>query len=189
VNDYADTVLKRAMGAMTTPDFNKLFKIITGKYGKEFGEKAIADAQVSWYSFLIWDKKQPEYWPQLLAARIQDGRLSHFETAPERFTHYINNVAYDEFFKHCDEQDHLKEVTKWMKAILQYNLSDGTVIDTYAALLYKTGDVQEAIQWENKALELAKKFKAAFYVKLFSNTVDKMKQGAKFWLDKEYEGL
>ena len=50
-------------------------------------------------------------------------------------------------------------------------------IDTYANLLYKLGKKDEAITWEQKALDLAPEGEK----KSYEETLDKMKKGEKTW--------
>ncbi|HRK28785.1 MAG TPA: thioredoxin fold domain-containing protein [Chitinophagales bacterium] len=66
----------------------------------------------------------------------------------------LNNVAW-EFYLHAEKKKDLKNAVKWAKRSVEiqpafYNH------DTYAALLYKTGNKKEALKIAEKAVELAK---------------------------------
>ncbi len=48
----------------------------------------------------------------------------------------------------------LNEALKWMTVVLKDKPDDEVYLDTYANLLYKTGDRKNAIIWESKAIEM-----------------------------------
>jgi len=50
-------------------------------------------------------------------------------------------------------------------------------LDTYATLLYKKGEKEKAIKWQNKAIEMASEDDRPIY----QETLDKMMKGIKTW--------
>ncbi len=68
----------------------------------------------------------------------------------------INNFAYDAIFKHSTNPEHIKIGLKWMEGVIRRN-PEPNHIDTYANLLYKSGKRHEAIIWQTKAVDIAKR--------------------------------
>ncbi|HEX8677598.1 MAG TPA: hypothetical protein VF700_10285 [Segetibacter sp.] len=85
----------------------------------------------------------------------------------------LNNFAWA-VFENCKDMTCVKEALEWSKKSFKDN-NNPMFIDTYANILYKLGNKEEAIKWEEKALALAKNDKA------IQETLDKMKKGEKTW--------
>lgn len=91
----------------------------------------------------------------------------------------LNSFAWTVFEK-CDDMDCVSEALAWSKRSIDE--TDGQTpafIDTYANLLYKSGNTQEALAWQQKAVDLASADEKATY----QATLDKMKKGEKTWPD------
>ncbi len=68
---------------------------------------------------------------------------------------FLNEVAWD-FYEHIDDVNLLKKAKKWAGKSVEL-FSDDSNNDTYAAVLFKLGENEEAIKYEKKAIEIAKK--------------------------------
>jgi thioredoxin-related protein len=66
----------------------------------------------------------------------------------------MNGLCWD-LYTGCDDQDVLKKATTWMKEVVEEEPTYA-YLDTYAALLYKTGAYKEAESWANKAIKTGK---------------------------------
>jgi len=73
----------------------------------------------------------------------------------QTFTRELNNGAWS-FYKMTSDLLHLKKALQWAKRANDFYDSP-EAMDTYARLLYRTGSLQEAIDWETKAIDLRKK--------------------------------
>jgi len=73
----------------------------------------------------------------------------------QTFTRELNNGAWS-FYKMTSDPLHLKKALQWAKRANDFYDSP-EAMDTYARLLYRTGSLQEAIDWETKAIDLRKK--------------------------------
>ena len=66
----------------------------------------------------------------------------------------INGVAWT-LYEKCDDQSALEESLGWFEPFLS-ELKDYYVLDTYAALLFKTSRLEEAERWALRAIEAGK---------------------------------
>jgi len=95
---------------------------------------------------------------------------------PRRY--YINEMSWT-LFERVNDLDVLKFAVEVMRYDLEvYDFNVPGAYDTYANLLYKIGRTTEAIEWENKALEMGK---GSPEEKSFKQTIEKMKKGQKTW--------
>lgn len=95
---------------------------------------------------------------------------------PRRY--YINEMSWA-LFEQVNDLDVLKFAVEVMKYDLEvYDANAPAAYDTFANLLYKIGRTKEAIEWENKALELDKGSPES---RSFKQTIEKMKKGQQTW--------
>lgn len=65
----------------------------------------------------------------------------------------LNEFAW-KIYVFSEDEEQLKTAKDWLEPLIkQYD--DPSLIDTYASLIYKLGDVKSAIRWEKKAVRLA----------------------------------
>ncbi len=83
-------------------------------------------------------------------------------------------------FLHGTNREILLEALKWMKISVDRAPHSAT-LDTYANLLYKLGQIQEALIWENKAVVGAQQSKNEDEEKAFQINLTKMQKGEKTW--------
>ncbi|OYU57041.1 MAG: hypothetical protein CFE25_07440 [Chitinophagaceae bacterium BSSC1] len=67
----------------------------------------------------------------------------------------LNNGAWT-VYTYTKDKNHLAKAVTWVKRGLEFAESPA-LMDTYARLLYKTGNKEEAISWEQKAIDGNKK--------------------------------
>lgn len=89
----------------------------------------------------------------------------------------INNLAWS-IFEHCDDTACISKILELSKKAVSDD-PNHLFMDTYANLLYKIGKNEEAIEWESKAMNLAKS-KNEDYAP-YEETISKMKKGEKTW--------
>lgn len=93
----------------------------------------------------------------------------------------INDIAWDYIFMHCDNRMILNEALKWMKRATNNSLN-GEALDTYANLLYKTGKTENALAWENKAVQRVEENDAkSDDLKTLQANLNKMLKGEPTW--------
>jgi hypothetical protein len=67
----------------------------------------------------------------------------------------LNNGAWT-VYTYTKDKNHLAKAVTWVKRGLEF-AETPALMDTYARLLYKTGNKEEAINWEQKAIDGNKK--------------------------------
>lgn len=87
----------------------------------------------------------------------------------------LNNFAWT-IFENCDDPACLQAALAWSKQSFEGN-DNPMYLDTYANLLYKSGDKDNAIKWQEKAVEKAPEADKENYIA----TLDKMKKGTPTW--------
>jgi len=160
------------------PDWCKIATVIQKKYNKQYADLIVLDAQLRWYD-------QKNDFPQLIKYTIKKYEAYGLDTAGIGWA-LINNVAWDLFFKHCNNRDTLNKIILWMEIINRQHPDSYIDLDTYANLLYKAGRREEAIAWEEKVVkmdnEAARKEKRKQNHE-FEETLDKMRNGIPTWLE------
>lgn len=142
-----------------------LFNLIRKKYNKSYAKRNVLDARMQWYyrhnnmdSFISCFSEKYNF----------NGKDSL--TVDEGW--WINFYCWNIFMKVTDEKL-LAKVIPWMeKLVVQYPIYTSW-LDTYASLLYKSGQKEKAIQWEEKALINEKR---VMYKDLFRMVIEQMKK-------------
>lgn len=145
------------------PDWVALNKKLTAKYPL-VAEEALAQSKVIYY-------QSKNDWPGFQTAIIGYMQKYSAHAAPESLNDYAWTV-----FQHCPDMNCVSEALEWSKRSFQDNQNPG-FIDTYANILYKMGKKDEAIAWEEKAMNLLPAGDRTGY----QQTIDKMKKGEKTW--------
>ncbi len=94
----------------------------------------------------------------------------------------LNNIAWDYLFMHCSDQKCLQDALKWSKRSRDLAPAECSYIDTYANILYKMGNINEAVDWEKKAIEKGELYKDEPDLKDFQINLEKMQKGEKTWM-------
>jgi thioredoxin-related protein len=147
-------------------DFNALSDKIKVKYPSVDISKEIALLQVNFY-------QRKKDWPKFRASVS-----SYMEKyGSDADANLLNSLAWA-VFESCNDPACITEALAWSKSSIDKTMSkEPALIDTYANLLHKLGRTQEAITWEEKAIELLPAAEKSAY----NATVDKMKKGEKTW--------
>lgn len=151
-------------GENAHPDWEKIEKTVTAKYGK-IGEEKVYGARMVYHL----EKKEWADYGKYYAR--------YFESAVTRSEYHINNLSWY-IFEHITAPAVLDVAVKTMKYDLEtFDMNDANSHDTYANLLYKSGRKEEAIIWQEKAVKLSDNRKELV------ETLEKMKKGIPTWPD------
>ncbi|MEO8568681.1 MAG: thioredoxin fold domain-containing protein [Ginsengibacter sp.] len=145
------------------PDWNKIYAIIAKKYPAQANE-AIAKAKVIWY-------QSSRDWNNYQTAIVNYMNKYGGTASPEE----LNNYAWT-VFQNCPDMKCVAEALEWSKRSFEKNEVPG-FIDTYANILYKLGKKDDAIKWEQKAMDVAQDADKKGY----QEVIDKMKKNEKTW--------
>lgn len=118
-----------------------------------------------------------------LASTKKDTLISEsYNSFYQKYADELNDIAY-RYFEYSNDLNKLNKALKWAKRALEINevLSmdasrkrNPYMMDTYAQLLFKLGQKEEAIKWQTDVIETAKLWKAD--TAKFEETLEKMKQ-------------
>jgi len=169
-----------------TPDFEIIKASITEKYQGDFAEIITIRGKVDWYSYLVNDKKEDQYMPDLINCHVNMVNHFRYDTVAS-LTNFINNVSYSEIFLHSTDKAQSITAAAWMKNVVQRQTNDYYLTDTYASVLYKAGRSDDALIWANKALSIAIEQKSSDNSAYESNKIAAMKRGEPIWDEKAYQ--
>ena len=133
-------------------DWNGIYSTITEKYGRIYAEKIVPIARLR-FNFKI--KNWKEY------ARLWDEAISKKRLAPDEdtvaYSWSLNTSAWNMYLM-CDDTSVLKKALAWSEysinlVVPMENSPCEQYYDTKARLLYKLGRVNEAIEYEQKAID------------------------------------
>ncbi len=145
------------------PDWKLMTTNLKVKYPK-YAEEAIAGVKVNYYQIKAdWINYAP-------AVRQYMKQYSE-NTAPDQLNQYAWTV-----FENVKDASVLADALEWSKRSFAAK-ENPMFIDTYANILYKLGKKEEAIRWEQKAIDLVSDAEKVDY----SATLEKMKKGEKTW--------
>lgn len=145
------------------PDWNNISSAIEKKYPAQSPE-ILAKSKVIWYQYAKdWDNYQRSIMEFM--SKYGDNVM------PADLNEYAWSV-----FLNCSDMDCVEAALEWSKRSFE-DKSNPAFIDTYANLLYKLGKKDEALQWEQKALDLAPDGEKKGY----EEVIEKMKAGEKTW--------
>ena len=145
-------------------EWKKMYNLIQKKYNSSYAKRNLVEAKVQWY-------EKHNNFPSFVKYYLTKLELNNGEDP------FLNSRAWDIFIKITDKKI-LNKIVPWMNKLAQQYSHDFNILDTYANLLYKIGKKQEAIQWEGKALNLAKtKGAHKTDIENFSKAIEQMTKG------------
>lgn len=124
-------------------DWQKLYLLIRKDFDKKYSIRNLQKAKSTWY-------ERHGNWIE-----YANVNLEMFKSFPPNVTNLseaenINNLCWD-IFININEKKYITQAIYWMEKLVQKN-PHYFYLDTYANLLYKAGKKNEAIIWEEKAI-------------------------------------
>jgi len=142
-----DYIYKK-MSSPTSPEWEKLEKSISKEFGRSMAKRLVLNARI----FSAYNRKDYKQAVELEFRKIDTYGID--TTALGRAG--VNNLIYDVAFKYVDDRSLLKKALSIMKKVIDYENSESHGhLDTYASILYKIGETENAIAIERKALGMA----------------------------------
>ncbi len=160
-----EEVFPKIFGSAAAPDWTALQTSLLQKYPGQ-ADELTATAKVFYYQYKKdWNAFQTVIVPYMnkYGQNVPAGQL--------------NEYAWT-VFENCKDMTCVKEALEWSKRSFK-DKEEPMFIDTYANLLYKMGNVTEAIKWQEKAIALVAEAEKASY----RETLEKMKKGEKTWVN------
>ena len=144
-------------------DWQTIKTALSKKY-PAFADEALAKAKVMWY-------QRKGDWNNYQTAIVAYMNKYGAGASPNELNSYAWTV-----FENCNDMACVAKALEWSKESFK-DSNEPMYIDTYANLLYKLGKKDDALTWEQKAMELAPESEK----KTYQETIDKMKKGEKTW--------
>ncbi len=145
-------------------DFNTLKARIEKEHPYVNMSNTLASVKTQYY----FSKKN---WPAFKDAVNDYISINNKKVSPSS----LNSFAWS-VFENCDDAACIQAALNWSKQSLEGN-EQPAFLDTYANLLYKSGDKENAIKYQEKAIAQASDNEKENYVA----TLDKMKKGEQTW--------
>ncbi|WP_343744157.1 thioredoxin fold domain-containing protein [Chitinophaga sp.] len=177
---FTDYVIKKDILHETintpSPSWELLEKELSKKWDKKIAKSAILDAKIKWYTNRNdWNNAIKYQMDQIEQNTDTQKKLNLGEIF------MINNFVYDIVLKKSNDTGILKKAISYMQVITIQNPNNTAIIDTYANVLYKIGKRNEAIEMEQKALNIAENKNSIEDKKEFEETIRKMKMNIPTW--------
>lgn len=160
-----------------TPDWRGLEEKISQVWDLVIAKKNMIDARAWYYSQTKDYLQQAKYEIEKIEFNGLPGREDVFGQIG------VNRMVWTVIFEHCDDAAVIKTGLRYMEYILSIDPKHHSWIDTYANLLYKSGDKQKALEQEKKALALAEadKHSTKENTESYRTTISKIEQGLPTW--------
>ncbi|PWV55551.1 thioredoxin fold domain-containing protein [Chitinophaga sp. S165] len=161
-------------------DWKYIYKTIKKQYNKYYAERNLITAKKNWY---LQHKNFPKA-ARFYFLKLEKYGIDTVQMFPgsniDLMEHLVINTYAWEIFKWLDDRELLKAAIKWMREVVKRDYA-GLYTDTYANLLYKVGENEKAILWQQKALELAVKNNYKPDIEEIGERLYMMKQGKRTW--------
>jgi thioredoxin-related protein len=179
--EKANPFLSAAEGK-TEPDWNILYNNIAKDYKADYADRTVLDAKMRWYWF---------YQNMLKYASTLNDKMEKYgsDTTSYGEDFKLNNQAFL-IWEKINEVKELKRIIGWMAGVVRrgekatgfYSEYWPLYIDTYANLLYKIGETQEAFKWQELAVGKARELAIdKSDLRTIEENLEKMKKGRPTW--------
>lgn len=155
------------------PNWVEIEALVTKRYDKNTAKRVTIDQQISYY-------RNQEDWNNVAKYEIEKIDMFGLDTAGMGKT-AINNLVYDVIFQHVDNPVYLQKAIRYMEAILTLEPDRDAWVDTYANILYKSGRKQQALQYQEKALTIARNRNYESRIKEYAETIKRMQANQPTW--------
>ncbi len=161
----ANNYLPKGEALKTKPNWDALDKSITAKFGP-IGQEAVYGHRMIYH---LENKEWSDFGKYYVL---------YFKNALRRPDYNINNISWPLFENVTD-----KKVLEYSCDVMKYAMgrwyqTDAAACDTYANLLYKAGKKSEAIEWQEKAVQMSK---GSPYEKENIEHLEKMRNNQPTW--------
>jgi thioredoxin-related protein len=164
------------------PDWTILYNNIAKDYKGDYADRNVLEAKLKWYQVKG---------PMLKYATVLNDKMEKYgsDTTSVVEDFRLNNWAFL-IWQEINDVAELKRIIGWMAGVARRGEKATGVyvnywplyIDTYANLLHKVGDTQEAIKWQELALTKARELAIdKGDIKAIEKNLEMMKKGEPTW--------
>jgi hypothetical protein len=159
-----DVIPKVFRNSDNAPDFAVIKEKVEAKY-PDHGEEAVASVKVTYY-------QNKQDWPNFQTAVVDYINKFPSSPSPDQLNFFAKTI-----FEFCKDIECIEQALKWSKKSFEKS-ENPAYYTTYANILYKLGQTEKAIWWQEKALLNTQNNKENYQLVL-----DKMKRGEKTWTE------
>jgi thioredoxin-related protein len=131
-------------GKKGQPDWDSLYNVIVKKYDSVVTNRIILNGKATWYESI---GNNPEY-VKYLTEYIKSWNFKNLT----KHAIYINNSAF-KISEYSVSDKELETAVGWMRELITHEPNDPYYLDTLAALLYKLGRKNEALEYQERAAQ------------------------------------
>jgi thioredoxin-related protein len=164
------------------PDWSILYNTIAKDYKADYADRTVLDAKMRWYYF---------YGNMQKYATTLNDKMEKYgsDTTSKGEDFKLNNQAFL-IWEKINDVTELKRIIGWMAGVMRrgekqtdyYIKYWPLYIDTYANLLYKVGETQEALKWQELAVTKSRELELGKSdIKDIHENFEKMKKGEPTW--------
>lgn len=179
--EKANPFLKAAEGK-PEPNWSTLYNNVVKDYKEDYADRTVLDAKLKWFFF---------YGNMLKYATTLNDKMEKYgsDTTSMGEDFKLNNRAFL-IWQGIKDTPELKRIISWMTGVVRrgekatgvYTEYWPLYIDTYANLLYKVGDKNEAIKWQELAVTKSKELGLGKGdIKTLEENLELMKKGQPTW--------
>jgi len=154
------------------PNWNLIANLITKKFGSAYVKSSLFGAKMGFYFYSKWKNYD----------KAAKAAIDHYGIEGKGMGD-PNAICWDLFFTRINDKEMLKIAANWMVNSFKEDTRPED-FDTAANLFYKIGNIEEAIKYQNKAIEseaaIGKRANRPVRTE-FTETLAKMKSGVKTW--------
>ncbi|MBN8877755.1 MAG: DUF255 domain-containing protein [Sphingobacteriales bacterium] len=174
------------------PNWDSIQAAILKSYPRNYASRAILAAKTRWYEYI---NDTAAYLQSFIRLQSKHGNVSLLiyrlgyilpdEPAGTAIDLILNGAAWM-MFNYTSDKKQIKAALGWMKGVIERSKNVNPfwhhlTIDTYACLLYKSGQKKEAITWQIKALELAQQNGDKDSAKDYQKKINSIQNGQPTW--------
>jgi thioredoxin-related protein len=187
INPFMDRFRKshsfKTAAEVTEPNWTAVSYSITARYGFDYAQRAVRMAQQDFY---WWCQNKPGFIKTVMS-QIQN---YDYDTSDLPSRYGMMNVCSWMIFESSNNRDTIDTAIRWMEEVLRsriYVTEAFLLRDTYGNLLYKASMLydptlyDDALFWEEKALENAIEEEGTEGGKMYQEYLDKMKKRVPTW--------
>jgi thioredoxin-related protein len=147
MNTQTGVITSSAPSSSNEADWKKLYKSIKKDFNKSYAKRNLQKAKAIWY-------EKNKNW-----AAYAKTSFKILKTTPPDLNELsegsnLNGLCWEVFLR-VKDKELISEALTWMSKLLTIEtMQHPTCMDTYANLLYKSGQKELAIHWQEKALSL-----------------------------------
>lgn len=158
------------------PNWDQMYNKINERFGHEYAERNILWHKARWYDQMKDVKKYTEYFIEFVK---KDG----FDSTYSGSDGFLNWVGFVNIFQNSNDITQINAAINWMEGVVRRRNFNPMhyPMDTYAMLLYKGGRKISAIEWEKKALEIARLTNDKSHEREYEQKIEKMEKNEPTW--------